>query len=535
MLALAMLANRTTRRFGAVLALGCALSLTSRVASARPGGGHTYSGSSSSSSSSSSDSSGSWSSRSSSSSSDWSSSDWSSSTSGSSSDGGDRAFGEFLLFLLTHPVGGLLVVGLLTFVIINARREGGMSPSGWHSSTPAPEPRKKLPEPSHVQLDRLTRLKKFDPGFSVVLFEDFLYALYAEAQIARGSGTIGKLSPWLSVEVRERLAQRAADGVDGIVIGALRYLSVEGLSTKTGDVELRVEIEANYSEGARGSGDRKRYYVRERWTLGRDKRARSRPPEKVRAFGCPNCGAALDKLVGRDCGYCKRQVDTTEFDWIVRQVSLLQRESRPPALGGHAEERATDRPTVEHPKAKLRWKKLRAKDPQLSLAKLRARVELVFDRLHAGWAARDLLCIRPYVTDAQLQSLSYWLDAYRRQKLRNVTDEPRITELELTRVVSDAHYDAVTLRIFASGRDYTETEAGALVGGSRSIDRDYSEYWTLIRGCGRRGAPSADEVCPNCGAPLEIEMTGQCTHCNAKLTSGEFDWVLSRIEQDDAY
>ena len=30
-------------------------------------------------------------------------------------------------------------------------------------------------------------------------------------------------------------------------------------------------------------------------------------------------------------------------------------------------------------------------------------------------------------------------------------------------------------------------------------------------------------------------MAGSCTHCNAKVTSGEFDWVLSRIEQDEAY
>jgi hypothetical protein len=30
-------------------------------------------------------------------------------------------------------------------------------------------------------------------------------------------------------------------------------------------------------------------------------------------------------------------------------------------------------------------------------------------------------------------------------------------------------------------------------------------------------------------------MAGSCEHCNAKVTSGEFDWVLSRIEQDEAY
>jgi hypothetical protein len=30
-------------------------------------------------------------------------------------------------------------------------------------------------------------------------------------------------------------------------------------------------------------------------------------------------------------------------------------------------------------------------------------------------------------------------------------------------------------------------------------------------------------------------MAGVCEYCQGKVTSGEFDWVLSRIEQDEAY
>jgi len=30
-------------------------------------------------------------------------------------------------------------------------------------------------------------------------------------------------------------------------------------------------------------------------------------------------------------------------------------------------------------------------------------------------------------------------------------------------------------------------------------------------------------------------MAGICGYCQAKVNSGAFDWVLSRIEQDDAY
>lgn len=32
---------------------------------------------------------------------------------------------------------------------------------------------------------------------------------------------------------------------------------------------------------------------------------------------------------------------------------------------------------------------------------------------------------------------------------------------------------------------------------------------------------------------MDVIVTGVCAFCGAKLTSGEFDWVVSPIEQDD--
>ena len=58
---------------------------------------------------------------------------------------------------------------------------------------------------------------------------------------------------------------------------------------------------------------------------------------------------------------------------------------------------------------------------------------------------------------------------------------------------------------------------------------------SLIRGSGVRGAARADKQCPNCGVDLAINMAGNCPSCQAKVTAGQFDWVLSRIEQDEAY
>ena len=106
----------------------------------------------------------------------------------------------------------------------------------------------------------------------------------------------------------------------------------------------------------------------------------------------------------------------------------------------------------------------------------------------------------------------------------------------LVKVVRDRHFDAVTFRLWATGLDYTvDIGSSRVVGGSATRERAYSEYWTLIRGTKARGAPRQEAVCPNCAAPLQTSMAGVCAHCSQHVTSGEFDFVLSKIEQDDSY
>jgi ribosomal protein S27AE len=84
--------------------------------------------------------------------------------------------------------------------------------------------------------------------------------------------------------------------------------------------------------------------------------------------------------------------------------------------------------------------------------------------------------------------------------------------------------------------DYTVDAQGRVVAGDRGKVRQFTEYWTLLRGKEAHGVARSDRACPSCGAPLDhINMAGNCGSCGVKLTTGSFDWVLSRIEQDEVY
>jgi uncharacterized Zn finger protein (UPF0148 family) len=426
-------------------------------------------------------------------------------------------------------VVGLVIAGFVSYSRAAAAKEWTTTP------TAAAEQAARRPTPSRaIRRELSAAVARVDPDFSLVLFEDFLYALYASAHEARGKGQLATLVPYLRPAAAQTLGAGPGPAeVRTVVIGALRYVAVQapGPGARAG---VTVEIEANYTEIPRAGGAHT-FYVVERWSLSRAPTARSRPPEKARVIGCPNCGAPLSALRGNQCGYCQQLVDTGAFDWAVDTVQQLDRMERPPQLTSDTEEAGTNLPTVIDPGATARLGDLTRKDPAFQWPHFLGRVARIFAELQPAWSTREWTRARPFVSDQLFQMLAYWIETYKRERLANVSENARITGIELCAVVSDRYFDAITVRVRATGLDYTVSDDGRLVSGSKTRERSYTEYWTLIRGSGARTKDVAERACPNCGAPLVINQAGSCTHCGAKVTSGEFDWVLSRIEQDEAY
>jgi predicted lipid-binding transport protein (Tim44 family) len=380
----------------------------------------------------------------------------------------------------------------------------------------------------------MEQLRAADPAFSLILLEDFLYALYAEVHAARGRGEIARYSAFLTAEAAASLPRGALADVRDIVIGAMSFVGAWGMRGDRTEVCIRVRFESNYTEVA-ADGAARSYYAAERWTLFRKRDARSRSPDKARVFTCPSCGAPLEVITAGVCGHCGKLASSGEFDWVVREIALEERTPRGPMLTAETREEGTSLPTVVDPEAAGRLEELVARDPAFTWESFEGRVALVFTEFQTAWAARDVTGMRPFFTDRLFEAQRYWVEAYRKQGLRNVTENAAIQGLVAARVTSDAFFDAITVRLRAESLDYTVDEKGKLVCGSRSRPRAYSEYWTLIRTTSRRGPTRTDRVCPNCGAPLDVNMAGTCKYCQAKVTAGDFDWVLSRIEQDEVY
>ena len=379
------------------------------------------------------------------------------------------------------------------------------------------------------------KLRKHDANFSEVLLRDFGYSLFAKIHEARGAGQLSRYRQYLKDGAIERLQlmNTHVTDVQGVVVGSMQ---MDQLRVSMGPDEfatIRLRYDANYTEIC--GTDAQAVYTRQTWKLRRRADALSPPPERISSLGCVGCGSSEEPASDGTCPHCGNQYERGEHHWLVTGVTETASRNVGPALTTKADDVGYDLPTIFDPDLEAAKQQLLAEHPDMDFRRFCDRVRHIYHSLQKAWSEQHLDALRPYETDSLFHNHKYWIQEYQRQSLRNVLEEVKLDGLEVVKVRSDKFYDAITCRLRASMIDYTVDSDGKTVCGSRSKSTKFSEYWTLVRGRDCGGHDKGDEACPNCGAVLKISMAGECEYCGSKLSSGDFDWVLSEIQQDEAY
>jgi hypothetical protein len=126
------------------------------------------------------------------------------------------------------------------------------------------------------------------------------------------------------------------------------------------------------------------------------------------------------------------------------------------------------------------------------------------------------------------------IEGYVNEHKRNVLEDLAVGDLRITSAHSDQTYDTITVRIFAACADYdVDDEKGKIIRGNKSVGQ-WQEDWTFQRSSAattKPGGGTLNSKCPNCGAPLNVDLQGVCDFCHQPIMGGKYDWVLARISQ----
>jgi predicted lipid-binding transport protein (Tim44 family) len=460
-------------------------------------------------------------------------------SSGGGGDGGDSALAALvvrLLFwlILEHPAIGIpLTIAVVVGWMLYQRKHPRPAARRVESNSFERQVSEARPESAE---DVRTRLD--DLNFSRPLFLDFARLLFVRGHEARGKNQFDSIRPYVHDNAMAELA-RLSPGVSSVSDVVVGSATITKITQGGGRALVDLLYEANYTEQRAGKAP-VRLYVKEQWRLGKKLGVLSKGPGEITAFGCPSCGSTQTCDPQGRCPACGQIVNRGDFHWQVVGVRVLARE--PPTTlavgsGGGGVERGLERPTVFASDFAVMRKSFAIAYPDFSWPAFEARVKEALQALNAAWSSKDWSRARPFETDYLFDTHRFWIDRYIQSGLTNRVEQIEILKITPCKIEQDAFLDAITVRVFVKALDYTVRDAtGEVVDGSRTKPREYSEYWTFIRKTGfDPNKRTAAASCPSCGAPLSINMAGVCGYCLAHITSGEFDWVLCAIDQDESY
>jgi predicted lipid-binding transport protein (Tim44 family) len=456
---------------------------------------------------------------------------------GSSSGGSDGDLFFFLLWLcIEHPALGIpLTIVVVIVLVVKARMNRHGAGDSSYRSVPAHHAQRVPQRPRRPAVD-LRGLQRADPNFSVPAFLDFAQVVYSRVHQARAGARFERVAAYLSEPARAVLRQRSQglEGVHDVIFGTTRIASA---GPRGQHLVVELHLETNITE-QRG-GEAQQLLLTERWTFRKRQGGLSPSPAKLVSMACPSCGNPAETRPDGSCVHCDTPIGAGQLLWEVAEVSLVSQEPiKPPPLSlGAGEEAGTRLPTVYDPMLGAQLRAFQTRYPQFQIDAFEAKVRGIFLALQQAWTEGRWERARAYQTDHLYQSHRYWMDRYRRFGMRNLLEQVEVLEVQLVKLTADAFYEAATVRIKARMVDYTVDRDGTVVGGHKTRPRTFTEYWTFIRTAGKTSARQGDlEHCPSCGAPLDkLSQTGVCGYCDAKIASGAHDWVLSSIEQDEAY
>ncbi|MFC1746511.1 TIM44-like domain-containing protein, partial [Candidatus Riflebacteria bacterium] len=381
---------------------------------------------------------------------------------------------------------------------------------------------------------QIEKFKQLDKNFSIPLFRDFVGLIFTRLHTLKVSD-IEPLRPYFEDSYFEKLKSEMKNPevqeISEVIIG---QLGIENLQMAKGFVQCSVDIEGNFTE-IRADGEHG-FFIQQVFTFRKPIDVLSKEPGIMTSLGCPNCGnTSMDSYRG-NCDACGEPLKSGLHNWEITGINTV--EQSPKDKYGHTppkEEFGEFFPTVKQVELGANLRELVSRDNEFSPSMFQNFAGETFMEMQKAWTEKNWQVFRKFETDALYHSHKYWMDIYEKKGITNNIENINVIGVEVAKVETDAFFDAVTVRIRASMTDVDVDSNGKIISGQENPVK-FSEYWTFIRSTQFKKPKSEDSsCCPSCSAPLEVNQSGDCEYCGSRVSTGDFNWVLSNIAQDEAY
>jgi predicted lipid-binding transport protein (Tim44 family) len=107
-----------------------------------------------------------------------------------------------------------------------------------------------------------------------------------------------------------------------------------------------------------------------------------------------------------------------------------------------------------------------------------------FFKIQGAWINRDVTGIKNILTDEMYGIIQQDADKLKAEKKINKLENIAVRSVEITEAWQEGGMDFITVKFLASLLDYTVSESGELLSGSKTEPVKFEEYWTFTRPAG---------------------------------------------------
>lgn len=370
-------------------------------------------------------------------------------------------------------------------------------------------------------------IKRVDPFFSKPVFLDFASSLFF-----RYYSLYSKDKSVLTPFFQARLLQSGNGNklmnycdIEEITLGSARISSSSVLPKQ---MKISVVFEANYTLVNHSNDSRIRCESYETWIFVRNAGVISQIPQGLGVIRCPHCGASADFSDSGKCKSCGNVITPGTMQWSVENITFFKFDKfNSSGIFDYNDGSQRKLPTVQTGD----FNKINIKHKDF----INQVTVPYFLTIYDCWTNLCWNRTLHLMSQRLWESYSFFINLFVEKQCRNVLEDIRIEYIEPANYEVDNYYESVTVRIFASCRDYVINKDGKKVAGYNG-SRKFNEYWTFVRSVNVEDKRLDLNKCPSCGGPLDkMGQAGMCGYCNCRVTDGNFSWVLFSIDQETSY
>ena len=173
-------------------------------------------------------------------------------------------------------------------------------------------------------------------------------------------------------------------------------------------------------------------------------------------------------------------------------------------------------------------------DPDFDENELASHLSNLYIQMQDAWSSKNLETLRPYFADVFYNQMDRALDDFRKNNKTDHTERIAVLAVNLKGFRQSKGTDYIIAGLTSRITTYiTDDLTGKVISGDKNKELFMEYEFELSRKSGvitQHSHETKSDICPNCGAPININATAKCPYCGSIIKSQNINWVVSSMQ-----